>query len=568
MDVSVLHFLCVYAGKRLKPKHAQRGLLVHAHVDASVGALLDEVAIPQVWQQLAPMQVLDDHSQVPVGQPLHPDVRGLSGQVPGVGLAAHVRVLLRVAAAALDVYRLPFLWYNIIIENKIDQRWKFMRLTIAHLADAHYGIGYPGPFAEARLEDIDKNMNAIADKIIAERVSLCVFAGDAFKDSKVMLDRARLEIVLFSNWLKRLSSARIPTVVLLGTPGHDTKSAYDFILDMKIPGVRIVTEPERLDTPKFSLVGIPSLDRRTLRGVDADMPPREQAIAMSRLLTNLMKNLHPYEGMNPLNEPWKPSILVAHQLCSTARGSADLEPWSDERRMTYPEQGGITGYAKLAGSYEPVLSSVDASLYDLVCLGHIHIPQRCGERMFYSGSPERLSFGDEHVETGFWLHYLDTEDRDFHEHEFVPTQSREYVTLKFNPIDGLSLPKWMNGLEPNMPKKEGEEPYRLHLELRHLPANILSKKIVRIDAKLTGNEFKSLSRSVIEEMLYRSGAGYVQTVETSNADKVKILESKEQSSDTDWFDPESALKAWGARRSVDDTKLQLLLNAYRKIAME
>lgn len=444
-----------------------------------------------------------------------------------------------------------------------------MRLTIAHLADAHYGIGYPGPFAEARLEDIDKNMNAIADRIIAERVSLCVFAGDAFKDSKVMLDRARLEIVLFSKWLKRLSSARIPTVVLLGTPGHDTKSAYDFILDMKIPGVRIITEPERLDTSKFSLVGIPSMDRRTLRGVDAELPPREQAGAMGRLLTNLIKNLHPYTGMNPLNEPWgqKPSILVAHQLCSTARGSADLEPWSDERRMDYPDQESITGYAKIAGSYEPILNVADASSYDLTCLGHIHIPQRCGERIFYSGSPERLSFGDEHVETGFWLHRLDTEDRTFHEHEFVPTQSREYVTLKFNPVDGLSLPNWMNEVQINRPSKEEGEPYRLYTELRHLPANLLSKKIVRIEAKLTGNEFKSLPRSAIEEMLYKAGAGYVQTVETSNVDKIKVLETKEQTSDTDWFDPESALRAWGARRGVDDSRLQALLNAYRKITV-
>ena len=76
----------------LKPKHAPAWFLVHADVDAGVGASPDEVAIPQVWQQLAPVQVLDDHSQVPVAQSLHPDVRGLSGQVPRVGFAAYVGV--------------------------------------------------------------------------------------------------------------------------------------------------------------------------------------------------------------------------------------------------------------------------------------------------------------------------------------------------------------------------------------------------------------------------------------------------------------------------------------------
>ena len=91
----------------LKPEHAPPGLLVHAYVNAGPTGSLDEVAIPQVGQQLAAMQVFDDHSQVPVGQPINPDVGGLAGQVSGVGFAAHVGVLLRTAAAALDVHRFP-----------------------------------------------------------------------------------------------------------------------------------------------------------------------------------------------------------------------------------------------------------------------------------------------------------------------------------------------------------------------------------------------------------------------------------------------------------------------------
>ena len=70
-------------------------------------------------------------------------------------------------------------------------------MKIAHIADVHLGLGYPGPNPYSRFEDIRRVMDWAADRMIEEKVDICLFAGDAFKDSRVMLDRARVEIAAF-----------------------------------------------------------------------------------------------------------------------------------------------------------------------------------------------------------------------------------------------------------------------------------------------------------------------------------------------------------------------------------
>ena len=103
---------------------------------------------------------------------------------------------------------------------------------IAHVADCHYGMGYPGPEPDSRFEDIVRTMNFVADRIVAERPDLVVFAGDAFKDGRVMLDRARREIGTFYAWLARLDAAGLPVIVIAGTPSHDSRPAYELMREM------------------------------------------------------------------------------------------------------------------------------------------------------------------------------------------------------------------------------------------------------------------------------------------------------------------------------------------------
>jgi exonuclease SbcD len=89
-------------------------------------------------------------------------------------------------------------------------------MKIAHVADSHWGLGYPGPDAYSRFDDIIRSMDFVADQIIAEHCELVLFAGDAFKDARVFLDRASIEISAFVAWLRKLSKAGIKVVVISG----------------------------------------------------------------------------------------------------------------------------------------------------------------------------------------------------------------------------------------------------------------------------------------------------------------------------------------------------------------
>jgi DNA repair exonuclease SbcCD nuclease subunit len=67
-------------------------------------------------------------------------------------------------------------------------------------------------------------MDWAADRIIHEGCELVLFAGDAFKDARVYIDRATAEIRAFVSWIRKLSSAGIEVVIISGTPSHDAST--------------------------------------------------------------------------------------------------------------------------------------------------------------------------------------------------------------------------------------------------------------------------------------------------------------------------------------------------------
>jgi len=51
------------------------------------------------------------------------------------------------------------------------------------------------------------------------------------------------EISAAVRWLRQFSEAKIPVVVISGTPSHDAVAAYELIKEMRIPEVHIFTTP-------------------------------------------------------------------------------------------------------------------------------------------------------------------------------------------------------------------------------------------------------------------------------------------------------------------------------------
>jgi DNA repair exonuclease SbcCD nuclease subunit len=63
---------------------------------------------------------------------------------------------------------------------------------------------------------------------------------------------------------------------------------------------------------------------------------------------------------------------------------------------------------------------------DLICLGHIHLPQQIGDRAFYSGSLYSLNWG-EMERKGFYIHTLD--GKKLVESRFIETPTRRLVRI-------------------------------------------------------------------------------------------------------------------------------------------
>ncbi|MBU5673210.1 metallophosphoesterase family protein [Paenibacillus brevis] len=374
-------------------------------------------------------------------------------------------------------------------------------MKIAHIADAHWGFGYPGPNPAARFEDITRSMDWAADRIIAEGCELVLFAGDAFKDARVYIDRATAEIKAFTSWLRRLSDAEIEVIVISGTPSHDAISAYHLIREMQIPGVQVFTEPEIASNENGpSIACLPGMNRSSFALQDefVGLPPHEFHSKMTDWITDTCRELR--AGLAG------PVILMSH--------------------LTYDLAD--TGFEDALLQNEPILTDEAARLFDLVCLGHIHRPQRAGTNVFYSGATERHNFGDEHTEPGFWIHDTDTFTTLFASSEFIPTPARRFRTIDWCDMD---IEAWLDGQVDEF--------------------SSIKEAIVRVRYACSEELQKRFDRRSLEKALYDAGAFFVAEIraEVERSERIRDAEV------TEGLNPLTALAAWGSNQEIKEPEI-------------
>mgnify|MGYP000860150434 CR=1 FL=1 len=369
-------------------------------------------------------------------------------------------------------------------------------MKIAHIADAHWGLGYPGPNPISRFDDITRVMDWSAGKIIESECDLVLFAGDAFKDAKVYLDRAKDEIQAFTSWLRELSDAGIQVVAISGTPSHDAVAAYELIREMNIPRVRIVTRPSLvpISTQKgdVAIACIPGLNRSQIVTKEQmrNLTPREIHQVMTRSLKDLAWGFKAATA----------DILLSHMSLA----------------------GADTGFDELLMEHEPILTHEAVSPFNLVCLGHIHRPQEISVtdtcKAFYCGSPERLSFNDEAVTPGFYIH-----DTDKKESQFIETPARHFITFKGDPniFDAQAY---------------------------------ADDAIIRCLFKMTEEEAAQFDRKAYEKSLYESGAFFVSEI---RLDVLKTGRARDEGV-TESLAPVEAVGRWGISMEIPPEKIEQL----------
>ena len=302
-------------------------------------------------------------------------------------------------------------------------------MKILHFADAHNGSDMTGPVdAESglplRLEDFLKSMDTIAEHVETEGIDLVVFAGDAFKDRNPnpTLERE------FARRIQRMASSA-PVVLIVGN--HDVPGAFgkahtlEIYNVLEVGQVYIVDRPRLLEIPTESgvvqVVGIPwptrhnVMAKEAFQGVPAEEIDKLIADAVAEKIKELAGQL----------DPELPSILAAHL---TIEGG---------------DMGGGTPVG-LGGGITLPLEALALEQFDYVALGHLHRYQRLHDNppVVYSGSIERIDFGEEMDQKGFVVVTLGKyEDDDlfgnaaFTKDEFIPLKVRDFRTIRVH-LDG------------------------------------------------------------------------------------------------------------------------------------
>jgi len=302
-------------------------------------------------------------------------------------------------------------------------------IRLLHFADIHigmenYGKTDPQTGISSRVRDFLRRMDEMIDKAKAADVDLVIFAGDAFKNRSPSPTYQRE----FAFRVLDLAG-HCPVVLLVGN--HDLPaiqsraSSIEIYETLNVPNVTLgrdyinrVIETRRGPV----LVGTAPYPMRGHLLADMDIPHRstigEIDVMMERRLEQVLQALTEDAQQYPM-----PRVLTGHFSVGGATFGSERSVMLG-RDVTVP------------------LSTRDDPAWDYVALGHIHKHQcltlgRVGAPpVVYSGSLERIDFGEERDPKGFVLAEV---ERGRAVWEFVPVAARPFVTLRVN-VKGTGEP--------------------------------------------------------------------------------------------------------------------------------
>jgi exonuclease SbcD len=290
---------------------------------------------------------------------------------------------------------------------------KLLHFADLHLGVENYGRIDPATGLSTRLTDFLRSYDQVVGYALGNDVSLVVFSGDAYKtrDPNPTYQRE------FARRIQRLSTAGIPTVLVAGN--HDTPSALgraitvEIFATLEVENVHVAKRPkviniETKDGP-VQVVALPWITRSALLARDEYRNKNLEEI--NRLILDKVTNI--FEGDDGLIgqlDRTVPTILAAH---ATIQGAV----YGSERSVMLGQEVILP----------PSLARNPA--FDYVALGHIHKHQVLNEQppVIYSGSIERIDFGEEREDKGFVVAEV---ERGRASWQFVKTDARRFVTIE------------------------------------------------------------------------------------------------------------------------------------------
>lgn len=290
-------------------------------------------------------------------------------------------------------------------------------IRFIHTADIHFGVENYGKTdlktgIHSRLLDFVAAFNTCIDRAISERVDFFLFSGDAYKTTAPSPTQQKL---LFG-CLLRLYKAGIPVVLIIGN--HDNPLSFgkahalELFDQLPLDGFHVINKPRTITLTTahgpVNIVGIPWPTRTTLalNNLNYAQTPARFAANMSDAVTAIIKDC-----AQKLDHTI-PAVLAAHLTVSTGILSGS------ERRAIYGE--------------DPTLlpSQLAIEPFDYVALGHLHRHQNLNKNgipVVYSGSIERIDFGERNEEKGFCL--VTIERKGVTSYEFITVPTRPFIQI-------------------------------------------------------------------------------------------------------------------------------------------
>jgi exonuclease SbcD len=290
-------------------------------------------------------------------------------------------------------------------------------IRVVHFADVHvgmenYGRLDPATGTSSRVRDFLDRLDEVVDYAVAHDGDLAVFAGDAFKSRDPEPTQQRE----FAARIKRLADA-MPTLLLVGNhdmPGMAAKaSSVDIFQALQVPGVTVghradskVVETRR--GPLY-LAWIPYPMRNRLLSRDEHQGKTIDQLddAARQAVADVLRDLSQRAA-----EMDMPRLLVGHLSVAEAR-------LGSERTLLLGREVSLS------------TSALSEPAWDYIALGHVHKHQDLHPEgpppVVYSGSLERIDFGEEEEVKGFcWVELARGATR----WQFVPVRARPFRTLR------------------------------------------------------------------------------------------------------------------------------------------
>jgi len=368
-----------------------------------------------------------------------------------------------------------------------------------------YGRINPETGVSTRLDDFLAALDKVVDYALENRVDLVLFCGDAYKSREPGQTQQRE----FARRISRLSSGGIPVFMVVGN--HDMPNAVgkatatEIFHTLEVANVYVSGKPElyRIETKSgvIQIASLPWLRRSALLSREETKSLNFEQIndKMQQVLTNQIAS-----HVSKL-DPSLPAILAAHVGVATATVGS-------ERLMAI-------------GQEHFLLPGIIANpAFDYIALGHIHKRQVLNENppVVYSGSLERVDFGEEKDDKGFYTVDIEPDGqagRRNVSYEFHRIEGRRFRTINviISPEDADPTASAVKAIN-----QDGVKDAIVRLQIS-LPAEMEGQiRDSEIRDALKGAYYSTVSKDIAKETRTRLGQTSVEEITPAEALKTYL----------------------------------------------